>query len=97
MEIDCGPDVTFDGDENVSVYASSDWAERGFCRQCGTHLFYRFKANGNYAVPIGLFEDDEHLELKHQVFIDEKPSFYAFSNKTKDMTGAELFAKYTPS
>ena len=33
--------MTLEGEENVGVYASSDWAERGFCRQCGTHLFYR--------------------------------------------------------
>ena len=97
MEIDCGTDVTFDGDDNVSVYASSDWAERGFCRQCGTHLFYRFKANGKYAVPIGLFEEDDHLEFTHQVFVDERPSYYKFSNDTEDMTGPELFAKYTQS
>jgi hypothetical protein len=97
MEINCGTDVTFDGDDNVKVYASSDWAERGFCRQCGTHLFYRFKANGKYAVPIGLFEEDKHLEFTHQVFVDERPSYYNFSNDTKDMTGPELIAKYTQS
>jgi hypothetical protein len=26
-----------------SVYDSSPWAQRGFCGQCGTHLFYRLK------------------------------------------------------
>ena len=97
MEIDCGTEVTFAGDENVSVYVSSDWAERGFCRQCGTHLFYRLKATGNYSVPIGLFEDDEQLEFRHQVFVDERPSYYEFSNRTKDMTGAELIAKFSQS
>ena len=44
----------------------------------------------------GLLEDDERLVFESQVFIDSKPSFYEFSNKTQDMTGAELFAKYTP-
>jgi hypothetical protein len=27
------------GEDKVSWYATSDWAERAFCRQCGTHLF----------------------------------------------------------
>ncbi len=94
MEMDCGTNVTFEGEENIAVYPSSDWAERGFCKQCGTHLFYRFKANGNHAVPVGLFEDEEHLEFTQQVFIDEKPPFYEFSNDTKDMTGPELIAQY---
>ena len=97
MELDCGTELSFDGDENVSVYASSDWAERGFCRQCGTHLFFRLKATGDYSVPIGLFEDDEQLEFRHQVFVDERPSYYEFSNRTKNMTGAELIAKFNQS
>ena len=97
MEIDCGTEVTFAGDENVRVFTSSDWAERGFCRQCGTHLFYRLKATGDYSVPIGLFEDDEQLEFRHQVFVDERPSYYEFSNSTRDMTGAELIAKFNQS
>jgi hypothetical protein len=29
------------GKENISVYPSSEWAECGFCKHCGTHLFYR--------------------------------------------------------
>ena len=24
---------------------SSAWAERGFCKNCGSHLFYRLKEN----------------------------------------------------
>jgi len=97
MEIECGTKISFDGEEAITVYESSDWAERGFCRQCGSHLFYRFKANGHHAVPIGLFEDDDALVFSHQVFIDEKPSYYDFSNETENMTGPELIAKYTQS
>jgi len=97
MEIDCGNSVSFEGHENVHVYESSDWAERGFCEKCGTHLFYRLKKTGHYSVPVGLFEDDKYLVFAHQVFIDEKPSFYDFSNDTHDMTGPELIAKFLNS
>ncbi|MGI9248953.1 MAG: GFA family protein, partial [Woeseiaceae bacterium] len=61
MEIDCGADVTFDGDEHVSVFDSSAWAERGFCNKCGTHLFYRIKATGQHMIPVGIFPDDAGL------------------------------------
>ena len=94
MEIDCGQAVTIEGEEHLSVFNSSDWAERGFCRKCGSHLFYRLKESGQHMVPIGLFDDREDLAFKHQVFIDEKPSYYHFGNKTKDMTGAEIFALF---
>jgi len=45
MAVPCADTVSFAGEENVAVYKSSDWAERGFCKQCGTHLFYRFHGN----------------------------------------------------
>ena len=94
MEIACGTDVSFSGEENISVFDSSEWAERGFCRKCGSHLFYRLKGTGEHQVPVGIFDDNEGLRFDHQVFIDEKPSFYRFANETDDMTGAEIFAKY---
>lgn len=94
MEIDCGSDVAIDSDANVSLFSSSDWAERGFCRNCGTHLFYRIKESGQHMIPIGLFEDSEDLVFETQVFIDEKPDYYSFTNKTRNLTGAEIFALF---
>ncbi|MEL7187256.1 MAG: GFA family protein [Pseudomonadota bacterium] len=94
MEVNCGQAVSFEGEEHVAIYPSSDWAERGFCRNCGTHLFYRLKEAGQHFVPIGLFDDAPELVFETQVFIDEKPSFYSFSNETHNMTGAELFAMF---
>ncbi len=31
-----------------------------------------------------------------QIFIDEKPAYYDFANKTHNMTGAEVFAAFAP-
>ena len=76
------------------MYASSDWAERGFCRKCGSHLFYRLTGSGRYMVPPGLLDVD--FVFDHQVFIDEKPGYYSFANETENLTGEELFAKYAP-
>lgn len=94
--VDCGTEVSFTGEENISVFSSSDWAERAFCAKCGSHLFYRLKQSGQYMMAVGLFEDDKNFVFEHQVFIDEKPAFYSFANETKNMTGAELFALYAP-
>ncbi len=96
MAVDCGTDVSFEGDENVSVYDSSEWATRGFCRRCGSHLYYRLKTNRQYFIPAGLFDDDEQFVFDHQVFIDDKPAYYTFADETSDMTAAEVFAKYAP-
>ena len=94
MEIDCGADVDFEGEQNIAVFDSSKWADRGFCRQCGTHLFYRIKESGQYMVPVGLFEDEKGLTFESQVFIDAKTGYYAFANQTRDLTGEELFRMF---
>ena len=97
LVFECGSKVQFDNTDNISVFSSSDWAERGFCRTCGSHLFYRLKKEGHYWVPVGLLDETEPLVLDQQIFIDEKPSFYSFANETKNLTGAEVFAQYTAS
>ena len=96
MEVDCGADVEWNGADHIAVYNSSDWAERGFCRKCGSHLFYRLKESQQHMVPAGLLDDDADRVFKTQVFVDEKPAYYQFANKTEELTGAELFAKYAP-
>ncbi|MBE7385636.1 MAG: GFA family protein [Leptolyngbya sp. SIO1E4] len=94
MAVDCGTDISFKGEENITVYDSSDWAERGFCNKCGSHLFYRLKESNQHYVPVGLFDDQAPFVFDSQVFIDKKPSFYSFANQTNDMTEAEVFEMY---
>lgn len=94
LMIACGKDVTIEGEESLSLYRSSDWAERGFCSICGSHLFYRLIANGDHFVPAGLFQPDIGLQLEGQIFIDKKPPYYSFANSTNDLTEAEVFAQY---
>ncbi len=94
MAVNCGAEVSFKGEENITVYDSSYWAERGFCGKCGSHLFYRLKQTGQHIIPAGVFDDQDSFIFDNQVFIDKKPSFYSFANKTNDMTEAEVFEKY---
>lgn len=97
LAIECDQQVSISGEESVGVYASSDWAERGFCRECGTHLFYRLREGGHYAIPAGLIDGGGPWVLEQQIFIDEKPDYYAFANPTKNMTGAEVFEAFAGS
>jgi hypothetical protein len=47
-------------------------------------------------MPAGLFDNQESFNFNLQVFIDRKPSFYSFANKTNEMTEAEVIEKYAP-
>jgi len=97
LAMDCGTQVSFEGEPGISVYDSSEWAQRGFCKHCGTHLFYRLKANQQYMMSPGLFNDIGAIKFDHQLFIEEKPDYYDFANKTHNMTGEETFAAFSPA
>lgn len=90
--VKCGSKVKIEGDAYVKMYKSSSWASRGFCTECGTHLFYKLKATGEYNMPVGLFPNLDGLEMNMQYFSDMRPSYYCFSNETKEMTTAEIMA-----
>lgn len=91
--VECGDEIEISGDESLGVYASSEWAERVFCRTCGSALFYRLKAGGMMAVSAGLF-DTADLHVAQQIFIDEKPAYYDLANDTPRLTGEEVFAAF---
>jgi hypothetical protein len=91
--VQCESDVEIDGDEQVARYRSSKWAERGFCRQCGSNLFYRYLPADSYCFTAGLFPDDALKPLSEEIFIDEKPDYYAFAGERERLTGAQVIAK----
>ncbi len=91
--VHCGSEVKFTGEEPAR-YRSSEWAERGFCSKCGTHLFYHVLGNNEYVLSAGLFQE-QNFKLTNQIFIEEKPDFYSFSNKTNNLTGQQVFEQYS--
>ena len=44
-------------------------------------------------MPAGLFAEEQDFDFDHQIFIESKPGYYEFGNKTKNMTGEEVFAQ----
>ena len=94
LALDGGVDLHVSDPSSVTVFGSTDWAERGFCSKCGTHLYIRVKGSGRYIVPAGLFDLDNELNFDHQIFVDKRPSYYCFANETKNMTGEEVFAQF---
>jgi hypothetical protein len=95
LAVHCGPNVDFRGAGDIGVYASSAWAERAFCKRCGTHLYYKLLATGEYFVPAGAF-DTADFHLASQIYIDKKPEYYSFANQTPMLTEQQVIEQYTP-
>ena len=94
LAVHCGPEVEFQGADQIAVYPSSEWAERAFCKRCGTHLYYKLLATGEFFVPAGAF-DSEDLVLVSQIYIDKKPAYYAFANQTAMLTEQQVIEQYS--
>lgn len=95
LAVHCGTDVTFTGAEHVSVYASSQWAQRAFCKRCGTHLYYQLLATREYIIPAGTF-DGVDFAMANQIYVDHKPPYYTFANQTPMFTEQEIIAQFAP-
>lgn len=88
--------VTFGSEERIGRYASSAWAERGFCTQCGTTLFYFLKPTGAYMMSVGAFDDQERFRLSLEIFVDRKPRGYELAGSHPRWTEAETFERLAP-
>jgi len=97
ISVECGKDVSFSDSGHIVSYPSSEWANRGFCKACGTHLYYKYLQTGDYFMPAGLFKDDEEFEITAQIFIDQQPHYYAFANDTPKLTGEQVIEQFSQS
>lgn len=68
-------DYSFSKKSELTIYDSSDWAERGTCRECGTFLFTRYKENANTHFNIELFDELETTTLI-EIHKQDEPDFY---------------------
>lgn len=87
--------LQFTQDQHLSIYNSSDWGERGFCNYCGTNLFWRTKDQSYCNInAFALDQQPQDIKFDMEIFIDNKPEFYAFNNETKKLTEADVIALF---
>jgi len=80
----------------VKTYTSSRWAERAFCSECGSSLWYGFTAGGTHKgqsfVSAGLFDGTRDMPLTSEVYIESKPAGYDFAGDHVRLTEAQMMA-----
>lgn len=81
---------------HLSIFKSSEWGERGFCHLCGTNLFWRTQDLTHTNINVFALNDlAEDLKFSTEIYIDHKPSFYAFDNHTEKLTEADVIALFS--
>jgi hypothetical protein len=84
--------VEFQGEQHISRYASSPWAERGFCVRCGSGLFYRLTERNQYILQMGSFDDPALFRVASEIFVDDKPDSYELAGTHPRLTAEEFLA-----
>jgi len=60
-----------------AVFQSSAHAERGFCRDCGTPLFYNSLDNDRINLTIGSLDDPDQFPAQGQVGVESRVAWFA--------------------
>ena len=84
--------LAFDGEDQIGRFESSDWGQRGFCKHCGSNLFFRVKESNHYLVAMGSFDDQSRFQLVGEIYIDDKPPAYDFAGEHARLTGEQFRA-----
>lgn len=89
-------EMRFESRDAIRVVQSSDWAERAWCDRCGGNLYYRVTAagpeQGKYHVALGTFDEPDAFPLGTEIYIDRKPTSFAFAGERKRLTEAQVEA-----
>lgn len=67
-------------EEGLKWFRSSDWAQRGFCQNCGSSLFWRMDGEGATSVASGTLEDDGDLVPGRHICMGTKGSYYKIND-----------------
>lgn len=68
--------VEVTGADNITWYRSSDSAERGFCRICGSALFWRGDGADQVSILAGAFDQPTELVVGSHIYCADKADFY---------------------
>lgn len=73
----CRPEqLTIAGEDNLTWYRSSGSAQRGFCRQCGSNLFWK-PAHGRYwSIWAGSIDRPTGLCAAQHIYVHMKSDYY---------------------
>ncbi|KRD71725.1 GFA family protein [Ensifer sp. ENS10] len=69
-----------EGMEHVTWYRASDSASRGFCRICGSALFWKGDGQDYISIMAGAFEKPTVLKGGYHIFCEDQGDFYEITD-----------------
>ncbi len=72
--------LVVEGEEAVTWYRASSFARRGFCKTCGSALFWQADGADEISIMAGLFDQPTGLEIGYHIFCADKGDYYEIAD-----------------
>ncbi|MXY89248.1 MAG: GFA family protein [Gammaproteobacteria bacterium] len=67
-------------DESLAWFASSERAQRGFCRRCGSSLFWRPEDGSHVSIMAGTLDNSNGLAPVEHIYVGAKGEYYELTD-----------------
>src|SRR5258708_3126962 len=88
--------VTIHGEKNLKWYQSSPEARRGFCRLCGTSLFWEPMGQGRVSIPAGCLVKPTALRTVRPIFLPHNAPFAEITDGLEQLPHSRAAAAASP-
>ena len=72
-------DLKFTKKEGLKWFASSDFAKRGFCKECGSTLFWKQNDEDKTSICLGSIDGASGLKLAGHIFTTDAGDYYVIA------------------
>ena len=80
--------ITITKDDGLAWYKSSNIAQRGFCRECGSSLFWEPFELDSTGIIAGSLDSPTGLKTIGHIFVGEKLDFYEIVDELPQFDGS---------
>ena len=74
-------------DSGLEWYVSSDIADRGFCRHCGSSIFYRPNHGRHISIMAGTLDTPTGLQPNAHIFMADASDYYTINDGVPQFPG----------
>ncbi len=84
--------ILLSGEADLGWYRASEHAARGFCRNCGSSLFWKPDSGERFCVLAGAIEPPTGLTLAGHIFVADKSDYYTIDDGKPqfDQSGGDI-------
>ena len=83
-------DVEMTGEPKL--FHASEWGERGFCKTCGTNVFWRMQGKPTSYMHVGMFSDTSGFVIRDEIFADRRQEWQPAIEGARQSREAEELA-----